>query len=306
MRFDDLRQALGTLVAVPITPFETDGQLDLDSYRGVISRLTAGGVRVLTPNGNTGEFYSLSVQECSETVATAVEATRGQAVVVAGVGHDAATATDMARTAEKAGADAVMIHQIVHPYRSAAGWVAYHQTIAAAVPHLGIVLYVRDAQVTATMISALLEASPNVVGIKYAVPDPLLFAALVKAIGGQRLAWICGIAESWAPFFWVGGAQGFTSGLVNVHVTLSLKMLRCLQAGDYGNAMKLWAELKPFEDLRARYTNGNNVSVIKEALAQLGLGTRTVRPPISEISGPERDAVTSILASWELSGPVPA
>jgi 4-hydroxy-tetrahydrodipicolinate synthase len=248
----------------------------------------------------------LSEQECSETVVAATAAASGRAVVVAGVGHDAGTASAMARAAAAAGAEAVMIHQIVHPYRSAAGWVAYHQAIAAAVPHLGIVPYLRDSQVTTAMLKQLLAACPNVVGIKYAIPDPLQFAAVVKEVGRQRLAWICGIAESWAPFFWVGGAQGFTSGLVNVNIGPSLDLLSCLQAGDYAGAMKVWAQLKPFEDLRGRYANGNNVSVIKEALAQLGLASRRVRPPISELAEPERAEVAAVLRTWELAAPLPA
>jgi 4-hydroxy-tetrahydrodipicolinate synthase len=306
MHFDDLRQSLCTLVTVPITPFDGDGQIDFEAYRGVVSRLTEGGIRVITPNGNTGEFYSLSIKECSETVAATVGVTGSHSVVLAGVGHDAATAAEMAQTGAKAGAEAVMIHQVVHPFRSAKGWVAYHQAVADAVPNLGVVPYIRDSQVTAAMLTALLEACPNVVGVKYAVSDPLLFAAIVKEVGAERVAWICGIAESWAPFFWVGGARGFTSGLVNVHVTRSMEMLRSLRASDYGRAMELWAELKPFEDLRAKYANGNNVSVIKEALAQLGLGSRAVRPPISELSVPERAEVASILAAWELTAAVAA
>jgi 4-hydroxy-tetrahydrodipicolinate synthase len=304
MHFDDLRQALCTVVTVPVTPFDAEGQVDLEAFRRVVSRLSAGGVHAITPNGNTGEFYSLSVPECAETVRATLAMSGGQDVVIAGVGHDTGTAIEMARTAAEAGADAIMIHQIVHPYRSPSGWVAYHQAIAGSVPELGVVPYIRDGLVTAAMLTALLAACPNVVAIKYAVADPLLFAALVAQIGGERLAWICGLAESWAPFFWVGGARGYTSGLVNVQTTRSLELLASLQAGDYGHAMKVWAELKPFEDLRARYANGNNVSVIKEAMAQLGLGRRTVRPPISEISLPERAEVAAILAAWEIAAPV--
>ena len=67
-------------------------------------------------------------------------------------------------------------------------------------------------------------------------------SALVAQIGKERLAWICGLAESWAPFFWVGGARGYTSGLVNVQTTRSLEMLASLQAGDYGQAMKYFED----------------------------------------------------------------
>ena len=306
MNAHNLKETLCTVVAIPVTPFEADGRVDFIAYRRLIGRLVEGGITVVTPNGNTGEFYSLSPDECRRVVEVTVEAVAGRALVVAGVGFDVATAVEMARFARQAGAGALMVHQIIHPYRTHRGWVAYHQAIAEAVPDLGIVPYVRDNLVTPVMMNNLLEACPNIVGVKYAVPDPLLFASMVREVGLERLAWVCGIAESWAPFFWVGGARGFTSGLVNVQPSLSLAMLKCLQAGDYPGAMQIWSRLKPFEDLRARLSNGNNVSVIKEAMAQIGLSGRTVRPPISELPDTERAEVATILSEWEIHVPAKA
>ena len=300
MEFSNLKESLRTVIAIPVTPFAAGGELDMFSLHRLISDLISGGITVVTPNGNTGEFYSLSPDECRRMVAATVEVADGRAIVVAGVGFDIATAIEMARFARQVGAAAIMVHQIIHPYRTHQGWVAYHQAIAEAVPELGLVPYVRDNLVTPAMMKNLLEACPNIVGVKYAVPDPLLFASMVREVGAERLAWVCGIAESWAPFFWVGGARGFTSGLVNVQPKLSLDMLECLRAGDYSGAMHIWSRLKPFEDLRSRLNNGNNVSVIKEAMAQLGLGRRAVRPPISELPEWERAEVANILSTWEM------
>lgn len=109
------------------------------------------------------------------------------------------------------------------------------------------------------------------------------------------LAWICGIAESWAPFFWVGGARGFTSGLMNVAPALAVGYGTGAGPRDYGTAMQIWHQIKPFEDLRARRNNGNNVSAVKEAMAQLGLCEATVRPPISELADKNRAEVRQIL-----------
>ena len=114
--------------------------------------------------------------------------------------------------------------------------------------------------------------------------NPLQFAATVQSVGQDRLTWICGVAESWAPFFWPGGATGFTSGLVNLTADFSLGMLAALDAGDYAQTMSLWNTVRPFEELRARHNNGNNVSVVKEAMAQMDLCQATVRPPITEVS----------------------
>jgi 4-hydroxy-tetrahydrodipicolinate synthase len=176
--------------------------------------------------------------------------------------------------------------------------VAYHQAIAEGVPELGIVPYVRDATVSGAMLRRLTEGCPNLVGVKYAVANPMQFAAVAQAVGHDRLAWVCGLAEDWAPFFWVGGARGFTSGLVNIRANLSLRMLSSLREGDFASAMRVWSLIKPFEDLRARGNNANNVPAVKAALAELGLCGTTVRPPISELSPAEVGEVRTILKHW--------
>ncbi len=300
MSFDNLLRGLRSITAIPVTPFTADRQVDWDSFRQVVSRLVDDGIQVITPNGNTGEFYALSRDECNQAVEVAAEGVGDRALLLPGVGYDVAAAVEMGRLAEQAGAAGVMIHQPVHPYQSAEGWLAYHQAIAHALPNLGIVPYIRAAWVSGALLRNLVDLCPNVVGVKYAVPNPQLFAAVVQEVGADRLAWVCGLAEGWAPFFWIGGARGFTSGLVNVQAARSLEMLGCLQAGDYMGAMRVWAQVKPFEDLRARSDNANNVSVVKEALAQLGLCGRTVRPPISELPERERAEVAALLAAWGL------
>lgn len=301
--------ALRTISAIPVTPFGAGGAVDWEAYRRVVGRLVGGGVTVITPNGNTGEFYALTAEECDHAVAATMEAVAGAGVggnalggagsgvlVMPGIGYDVGAAIALGERAARRGARAVMVHQPVHPYQSAEGWVAYHAAIAAALPDTGIVPYVRDPNVTAAMLGRLAEL-PNVVGVKYAVPNPLQFASVTSAVGPDRLAWVCGLAEGWAPFFWPGGAVGFTSGLVNVDTAAPFQLLRCLQAGDYSGAMAVWRRVKPFEDLRARRNAANNVPVVKEALAQLGVCARDVRPPISEVPEVERVEVAELLAT---------
>jgi 4-hydroxy-tetrahydrodipicolinate synthase len=300
---------LSTVCAIPVTPFAPGGDVDWGAYGRVIERNLDGGVTVVTPNGNTGEYYALSAEECDRAVAVTAEVLSGRpgrVLLMPGVGLDVATAAARGREAARLGAQAVMVHQPVHPYQSAEGWVAYHQAIAEALPDLGIVPYVRDPSVTPAMLARLADAAPNVVGVKYAVPNPMQFAATVAAVGAERLAWVCGLAEGWAPFFWPGGAVGFTSGLVNVVGGPSFRMLRALQAGDYPAAMAVWRQVKPFEDLRARRSAANNVPVVKEALAQLGVCDRAVRPPISEVPVAEREQLASLLASLEIAVPAAA
>jgi 4-hydroxy-tetrahydrodipicolinate synthase len=168
--------------------------------------------------------------------------------------------------------------------------------ILAAAVEAPVVLYVRGP-FSERVLEAVLGRGA-VVSVKYAVPDPVAFTRLAAA--APELTWVCGLAETWAPFFWAGGARGFTSGLGNVAPALSLALRDALRAGDADETLRLWRLLLPFERLRARRRDANNVAAVKAALGLLGFAAGPPRPPLSPL--PEEDAaeLREILASWGL------
>jgi 4-hydroxy-tetrahydrodipicolinate synthase len=304
-----LRRALATAVVVPVTPYQADGNPDWDTYAALTARLIDAGISVITPNGNTGEFYALSQAEARQALETAAKVAGAggepggehSAEVLAGVGHDIATAIEAARHAQDHGVRMIMIHQPVHPYVSAEGWIDYHAAIAGAVPDLGVVLYIRDERRAGHDIARLVERSPNVIGVKYGVRDATKFAVVARDAGLDRLAWLAGAAELTAPAFWAVGARGFTSGLANVSPALTLSMLQALRENDFQAAMQAWESARRFEELRLADGSADNVSVVKEALAQLGLCRADVRPPSRSLPADIKNQISGILASWGMT-----
>lgn len=293
-----LRTALATAVVVPVTPFAPDGGIDAEAYARLVTRLLDGGISVITPNGNTGEFYALTQAEARNGLEIAAAAADGRAEILAGVGHDIATAVEAAEHARAHGARMIMIHQPVHPYVAKEGWIDYHAAIANAVPDLGVVLYVRTDRIGGVHIAALADRAPNVIAVKYGLRDATRFAAVARDAGLDRFTWLAGAAELTAPQFWAAGARGFTSGLANVAPALPLALLDALRHGDYDAAMKVWETVRRFEDLRADDASADNVAVVKEALAQLGLCARDVRPPSRELPALIKDEISGIIRSW--------
>ncbi|MBT2565147.1 dihydrodipicolinate synthase family protein [Arthrobacter sp. ISL-85] len=297
MTFTELRAALADIVAIPVTPYR-DGDLDISTFKMLLRRLIDSGVTTITPNGNTSEFYALTTAERHALIEASAEAAGDDAFLLLGIGHDIQTATTDARLGRGMGIPMAMIHQPTHPHISAAGWVEYHAQIASAVPDMGFVLYIRNEWVTASMLVDLSDRCPNIIGIKYAVPDPTQFARIRDLAGADRFVWVAGLAEPYALSYAAHGAAGFTSGLVNVNPELSLALRDALRTGHYALARSLLARISRFEELRAEHRSANNVSVVKEALAQLGLCDRSIRPPSREVNDSDRNEIAGILADW--------
>ena len=195
MTLDLLRSALATVAAIPVTPFGPDGQVDWDAHDRVIRRMVDAGVRLVTPNGNTGEFYALTAAEARRATESAVAAAAGSgaeppADVVAGVGHDLPSAIEAGQHARDHGVRMIMVHQPVGPYISAAGWLEYHRAIAGALPDLGVVLYIRDPRIGGRHIRALGDLCPNVIAVKYGIRDPVQFAEVARDAGLDRFTWL--------------------------------------------------------------------------------------------------------------------
>jgi 4-hydroxy-tetrahydrodipicolinate synthase len=293
--FESLRTCLAGISAIPVTPFDGAGDIDHLAAERVVRRIVDCGIEVVVACGNTSEQASLAEAEAAQLTGLTVESSGG-ATVLAGVGGDLRSAISQAVRAVELGAAGIMIHYPTDPYVTEEGLIEYYASLAEATDG-AVVLYLRGPGLSFRVLDRLAER-PNVIAVKYAIPDALAFADICSRYS-QAFVPICGLAELWAPFFWLAGAKGFTSGLANVAPTLSLAMLEALRRGDYTRVMELWRVLEPFERLRARHRNGNNVPVVKEALELLGIINGSVRPPLAPLGQEDRSELTRIVSDIE-------
>jgi 4-hydroxy-tetrahydrodipicolinate synthase len=65
--------------------------------------------------------------------------------------------------------------------------------------------------------------------------------------------------------------------------------------------MTVWESVRRFEELRGADASADNVSVVKEAMAQLGLCRADVRPPSRLLPEKTRQEISGILRAWGLT-----
>ena len=291
--------ALAGISGILVTPFDAADVPAPARLEPIIARAAAAGVAALTVNGNTSEFYALTMAEAERMTEEVPALVARRAVTIAGVGRAVAEAAALAARARRAGADAVMVHGLPDPFRAPRGGLDYVRRVADAAG-LPVVLYLRDDTMGAAGIEAL-TAIPGVIGVKWATPNVLLLAEMICRTAGRPLAWVCGLAEPWAPPMTAVGARGFTSGLINLLPGRSVAVLRALERGDMAAAAAEIAALHEFEALRAEEGGGANVSVVKAALALVGEDVGPARPPAAwPLLPASADRLRALLAGWGL------
>ena len=102
------KQLKGWMTAL-VTPFR-DGAVDEAALRKLVNWQVEQGIQGLVPVGTTGESPTLSHDEHRRVVEMCIAEAKGRVPVIAGAGsNNTLEAVELARHAEKAGADAVLI-----------------------------------------------------------------------------------------------------------------------------------------------------------------------------------------------------
>lgn len=289
----DLDTALAGISGILVTPYDAAGDVAPSKLSPIIDRALAAGVHMPVVNGNTGEFYALTIDEACTMVAEVAALIDNRAPLLAGVGRGVRDACRLAKASADAGATALMIHQPPDPFVSPRGTVDYIKAVSDAAG-LPLMLYLRNDAIGTKTIADLC-ATEGVKGVKWATLNPLKLVEAMAACD-PAVVWVCGLAEVWAPPLYAVGARGFTSGLINVWPERSVAIHASLAAGDYATANALIAEMRAFEDIRAEELNGTNVTGVKAALLAQGHNCGPTRPPSAwPLTPPQQSKLDSFL-----------
>lgn len=290
-----MKGQFGGLITAMVTPFDTDGRVELGAAQKVATWLLDNGSDGLVVSGTTGEGPTLTDREKADLWRAVVEAVGDRGSVIAGTGtNDTAHSIELTREAERAGCHAALV---VTPYYNRppqSGLLAHFRAVAGGTG-LGILLYDIPARTGrkidhATLLA--LAATPNIVGVKDAVGDVQGVARLVaQAPDGFEV--YCGNDADTLPWLAVG-AVGVISVASHVAGPRMAEILDAFWSGDPARAQELNAGLIGVYD--ALNVTANPIPV-KAAMELLGQPAGPPRLPLVEATPDEVAVVRSALRS---------
>ena len=285
----EMAKQLGSgLLSFPVTHFKDDLSFDEAAYRDNLSRLADYKVSGLFAAGGTGEFFSLTPAEIDRVLRACIEETRGRTPVIAPAGQGTALAVEMAKAAEAAGADGILL---LPPYlvgSEQAGLAAHIEAVCKATK-LGIIVYNRaNAQLNEHTLAGLCERNPNLVGFKDGVGDVELMTRVYAGLG-DRLTYVGGLptAETFALPYLEMGVTTYSSAIFNFLPEWALSFYDSVRRRDRD---AVYAELKsfvlPYIAIRNR-KRGYAVSIVKGGMDAVGRSAGPVRPPLTNLDASE-------------------
>lgn len=298
MHFQDLKKAIGSgLLSFPVTPFDADYRLDLDTYRDHVAWLANYPAAALFAAGGTGEFFSLTHREVVETVHAAKEVA-GNTPIIAGCGYGTEMAVELACDCEKAGADGLLLlpHYLIGAEQK--GLYERIRRVCQAVD-IGVIVYNRDnSVVTADTLARLCEECPNLVGFKDGHGNVELVTRICTLMG-DRLSYIGGMptAEVFAKAYKAAGVTTYSSAIFNFLPQQALDFYAALCADNDAAMKKMLMEFfYPYLAIRDR-GKGYAVSIVKAGMRVIGRDTGPVRSPLTDLDETEHQMLADVISA---------
>jgi len=263
-----------------VTPFK-DGKFDEPAFRALVDWQIASGSHGLVPVGTTGESPTLTHAEHRLVVDVCIDEARGRVPVIAGAGsNNTVEAIELAKHAEKSGADAVLV---VTPYynKPTQEWLYRH--FKAINDSIGIPIIIYNipprsvVDMSVDTMKRLYELN-NIVGVKDATGDVGRVSRQRHAMGPEFIQ-LSG-EDMTALAHMAAGGHGCISVVANVAPALCAELMEAVFKRDFAAALQIQDKLTP---LHGAVFTEPGVCGAKYALSLIGRARNEMRLPLTPI-----------------------
>lgn len=279
----------GGILAMLVTPFDAEYQLNEAALRREVQWCLEHGARGVVATPSIGEFLHLNEAERVRAMEITLEEARRQPGICAVAMTSGATTLDALHYARIAGAMGYDAQQLIPPYYWRCGEleVERHYRMVAEASDLPIVVYHNPALSKFTMsphFVGRLAGIPNIVAIKEVLTDLQHLEALYDEVGG-RIA-VYNTFRALLSGLMLGAAGGF----INVFaVPASIALLQAYRAGDIARAQEIQRRLNRCFPRGGEETLGHLGTTKVTASVVTGIDMGPARPPyLAPVDAAER------------------
>jgi 4-hydroxy-tetrahydrodipicolinate synthase len=278
-----------------ITPFSSNGELDLTALRTCVRFWLKGGVSGLVPCGSNGEAPYLSREERMRVIKTVMDEVNGKIPVVAGTGSMSTKETILfTKDAKDLGVDAALVVTPFYFKPSNREIYEHYKAVLEAVD-IPLVLYsvpkFTGFSLEPTVIAQLASEYQNVVGVKDSGGNLGMITETIRMVG-DKISVLAGTADLALSTLMLGGS-GSVLAVANVFPRMCSDLYGAFLKGDYKEASNLQRSISYVNEvLVKRY---NQLSAIKEALNILGLPAGNPRKPAVPLDDKEKKEVENLI-----------
>lgn len=281
----------GSFVAL-LTPMK-NGAVDEAAFQSFVDWQINQGTNGLVPCGTTGESPTLTHTEHKRVTELCIEVTAGRVPVLAGAGSNStAEAVDLAKHAEGAGANSVLVVSPYYNKPTQAGLYAHYKAVNDAVGIPIIVYNIPGRSVVNVDLDTLarLAELPNIAGVKDATSD-LALPIVYKRELGADFCQMSGEDATAIPYLAAGG-HGCISVTANIAPDLCAAQHAAWSAGDVAGAQAIQDRLIA---VHAAMFCESSPGPVKYAAELLGICGAEMRLPLVEISAASKAQVEAAL-----------
>lgn len=276
-----------------ITPFQENGQPDLDLY-GELLEFLLQHVHGLYPLGTYGSGPLMPKEMRIKTAEFVIKKVDGRVPVIIHIGAaDTDTAVELAQAAESAGADAVAsIVPFYYGYDDRCLYEHFHRIMKAV--EIPFYVYNNPGMGNNTVKPSVLKAlaDKGLKGVKDSSFDILAFYAYMRAIDREDFDFVIG-TEALFVAAMMAGAKACVSGVANTFPDLMAELYQATQDQEWDKAMVLQQKVNQIRDIMHL---SNSIMSMHAMLKLRGLDPGWPRRPLQPL---EAGTVAKIKAKLE-------
>lgn len=291
---DLIFKGCGTAIS---TPFTDDG-VNFEEFGKLLEFQITNNADAIIVCGTTGESSTMSTEEKKETIKFAIDKVGKRTKVIIGTGsNNTASAVEMSKFAEDAGADGLLVVTPYYNKTTNSGLIAHYSKIASSVD-IPIIMYSVPSRTGVNIEPSVckeLSKIENIVAIKEASGN-ISQVAKIANLCGDDLYIYSGNDDQILPVLSLGGV-GVISVLSNIMPKYTHDMVYNFFNGEIDKSKKM--QLDVLDLINALFCEVNPIPV-KYALNLMGYDFGIPRLPLVELSDSNKIKLENLMKKHKI------